>query len=122
MSDLLNALDAAKDALTEARKKIAQGWTRGTKADDQSGRRVPPTHPDAVCWCMSGALEAVIDDPHVMKYARFRLIETKPSPPPDFVCPQGATVVSVEAINDWYLKDQADALAWIDRAIAREYP
>ena len=32
-------------------------WTRFANARNQSGYRVEPTDPTAVCWCLNGAIE-----------------------------------------------------------------
>lgn len=45
--------------LTFARKRVAKGWTQGVLARDETGKEVRPSSPKAVCWCMSGALNAV---------------------------------------------------------------
>jgi len=49
-------------ALTEARAKVARGWTQGTWARDAVGERAPERGNAAVCWCIVGALNAVADD------------------------------------------------------------
>ena len=47
--------------LLAARSLISEParWTQGTSARDVHGRSDTPGSPDAVCWCASGALQAV---------------------------------------------------------------
>lgn len=48
-------------------------WTRQALARDVHGRPVRPNHPDAVCWCVEGAIAFVANDrgvvpPFFMQY------------------------------------------------------
>ena len=51
------------ELLQQARDLIAspEAWTQGTYARNASGKRTPLAGPDAVCWCVSGALRRIIE-------------------------------------------------------------
>ncbi len=49
-------MKTTKEILVEARGYIAQGWTQGAYARDAHDLPRDGAHPDAVCWCMYGAL------------------------------------------------------------------
>lgn len=34
-----------------------EAWTKGAAARDRDGRSVDFNHPDAICWCVTGAIE-----------------------------------------------------------------
>ena len=36
---------------------VPERWTQGAPARSAKGRRVPPSSPSAVCWCVAGAIE-----------------------------------------------------------------
>jgi len=49
--------------LRDARKLITDnGWTQNAWARNASGNAVPADHPDAVCFCVAGALKRVAID------------------------------------------------------------
>jgi hypothetical protein len=62
-------MSAVADKLREARKLIERGWCRNIQAMDKLGRDVDPHDPEAVCWCVYGALGAVdaINDDNVLR-------------------------------------------------------
>jgi hypothetical protein len=45
--------------LVDARGFLERGWCRGTEARTVHGNKVSPCHPDAVSWCLYGAIAAV---------------------------------------------------------------
>lgn len=49
-----------REILIAARALIAtpERWTQGDRARDAAGAPIDPCDPRAVCWCISGALEA----------------------------------------------------------------
>lgn len=52
----------AKEILTKSRDLIANvGWTQRASARDVTGNAVSPRNPEATCFCMIGALQAVRD-------------------------------------------------------------
>ena len=52
----------ARDILMEARALIArpEAWTQGTGARDADGEAIGVEHQDAVSWCATGAINAVV--------------------------------------------------------------
>lgn len=48
------------EQLTAARALIAKGWAQGAQARDQHGNHTEPRDRNAVCWCVYGALQAVL--------------------------------------------------------------
>jgi hypothetical protein len=56
------------DSLIE---KLRQGWVQNNSALDACGDVVKPTDPNAVCWCLTGAAQAVMPD----EATRFRLYQ-----------------------------------------------
>lgn len=45
--------------LRKARRLISKGWTQGAVARDAHGEGLfPPDHPNAVSWCLVGAIRA----------------------------------------------------------------
>src|SRR5690242_7058396 len=60
----LNAPDGAAPSappdavavLRAARELVQRGWTQGWYARDKTGRAVGWDHPEASCWCASGAI------------------------------------------------------------------
>src|ERR1017187_4999766 len=45
------------DTLPAARDIVAESWCQHAPAQTASGRGVLANHPDAVSWCMAGAIE-----------------------------------------------------------------
>jgi hypothetical protein len=37
------------------------GWTQGHQAEDAEGEAVDPASPDAVAWCLTGAINAAME-------------------------------------------------------------
>lgn len=54
----LTAAEAAKNLL-EFYAGDATRWTQGEDARNAFGNPVPFGHPDACCWCLSGAIRAL---------------------------------------------------------------
>jgi hypothetical protein len=52
------------DVLTGAREllNIPERWTQQFSARDGEGYPIDPTAPEAVCWCLLGALSCQIED------------------------------------------------------------
>jgi len=46
------------DILIGAKGFIERGWTQGELARDKQGNAVRPEDPNAVCWCVEGAIKA----------------------------------------------------------------
>lgn len=53
----MNPLEIVKAAKTKLANPKA--WIKGSLARDKSGRQVNPVSPDAVCWCLIGAMHSV---------------------------------------------------------------
>jgi hypothetical protein len=51
-----NDASAVADKLDEARALIERGWCQGWFAKDARGNNCMEYRPEAVCWCMGGAL------------------------------------------------------------------
>jgi hypothetical protein len=60
---MTNAKEPSRAAILNALEEAAQliekkGWTQGFAAQDAHGRTVDPKSPEAVCYCLVGALGA----------------------------------------------------------------
>lgn len=57
-------MSEVKGYLESVRKLIAdpEYWTQGAMARDRVGRDVDEVSPDAVCWCLGGAINNVYED------------------------------------------------------------
>ena len=108
--------------LREARGYIAQGWNRLVEAEDEDGRAVWYNSPRAVSFGAMGALRRA--------EAYLRAINKLPSWGDVFMdaslrrasralarTADGGGTSSVSAHNDFWIKNQSEALAWFDRAI-----
>lgn len=93
-----------RDILIRARALVARGWTQRTNARDETGRPTDPRGPDAVCWCLSGAVHRVAPD--AARHAYQLLCKALDSP------------WAVDW-NDTPGRTQAEVLELFDRAIAR---
>lgn len=54
-------MTTTRDRLIAARELLTpnSSWIQDGFAHDENGEAVPPESPDAVCWCLSGALDLV---------------------------------------------------------------
>lgn len=50
------------ERLDKAANLIEQGWTQGAYARDANGIGVHPRSEDAVCWCLTGAIQNAMSD------------------------------------------------------------
>lgn len=106
-----------KEILLKARTYIEKGWTQASHAKNSEGRHVPPTHPNAVCWCLEGAVVAQretgvsLDDFILAMVALADQIpmESRRS---------GTVGEQVTFFNDNGITTQQEALEWLDKAIA----
>lgn len=48
-------MSSVKEDLIKARAKIEKGWCKGTEAQNENGRPVPPDSAEAVAFCIFGA-------------------------------------------------------------------
>jgi len=62
MSDLKSNLSHQLELLTQIKAKIEnpKHWTQYSSAKNKSGKPCNATSEDAVCWCILGAMDAVI--------------------------------------------------------------
>ena len=101
--------------LREARGYIAQaGWTRFVEAEDAGGRAVWYSSPRAVRFSAMGALRRA--------EAHLRAINKLPSWGDVFMDASlrrasRALAHVADAHNDFWIKNQAEAIDWFDRAI-----
>lgn len=58
---------------------VPERWTRNVSARNANGVPVCPTSPDAVCWCVAGAITRVYSDIEARLAARRRLATVEPS-------------------------------------------
>lgn len=97
------------EILILARAKVEQGWMQGIGALNADGVPIGAREPGACCWCVFGAIEAVIapNDPEEAEAESF-LREALP--------PKFDTLIS--KFNDDTETTRRDVLALFDRAIA----
>lgn len=96
----------ARALLAAARRRVHWGWTQHTEARRADGSPCRPESPDATCFCLSGALNAIPVLPAVYASAvRALLIQIAPEEGPLFEW------------NDRPGRTQAEVLALLDRAI-----
>jgi hypothetical protein len=50
-------LERLRDTFATAKLLVERGWCQRTYAQDSSGTGVSPTSPNAVCWCVTGAVD-----------------------------------------------------------------
>lgn len=50
------------------RDKVSNGWTQGALARNRAGRACGINDPEAVAWCLQGAIHAVLRDRHPVAY------------------------------------------------------
>ena len=104
------------EILKQARDYIAKGFCRGAYARDGDGSSVFPYAPDAACWCLDGAVQAVLDNSerecfHEGRAAALKaLLRVRRRHAAD-----GDDAHTVQRISD--ASDQQSALEWIDAAI-----
>ena len=114
-------VDGTKDLLVRTRALLADldHWTKSSWALDKEGRDRSPTDPEAVCWCLAGALKKECPEGGMRDYrgaheALSRIIIEQ--------CWAGWT--ETEALsrvfdyNDASATTHADVLDLLDRAIA----
>lgn len=53
---------SVREDLIAARAFIERGWTRICRARDSAGAAIDPKSDRAVCWCVTGAIEAAVPD------------------------------------------------------------
>lgn len=92
--------------LTEARRKVARGWSQGAFARSQAGEPVAILAPEACCFCAYGALYAVAER---RGYTAWQALG-------DVLGMR--KIDSILTWNDAPGRTQADVLALYDRAIA----
>ena len=94
--------------LEEARSKIERGWCQDGSARTETGKAVPIEHPDAVQWCLTGAVDSVCRKETLAKGVAFRLL-------------RGVTYEDyLAAWNDENERTKEDVLKAFDDAIALE--
>lgn len=93
------------DRLVLARKKIEQGWCKGSYAKDSQGNKVVETSPDAVSWCAIGAMHST--DPG----AFFPITKDHP------LCMASRGFRNITYFNDDPRTTKQDVLDLFDRAI-----
>ncbi len=96
-----------REALVRARELIALGWTQGTYAEDEDGAEISFADPQAVCFCLAGAVKAATGTPpHDKIAAVFQALA------------DGIGGMALIAWNDAELRTQDEVLALFDAAIA----
>ena len=101
--------------LHEARKFVEQGWTTLVAARNSDGKMVHPESMDAVCWCVTGAIDrAIYEHDGFMSNGRgvhaARILMEKAIP------------VRLPEWKSWFcyndlLETKEEALEWIDQAV-----
>ena len=102
------------EILTRARSYIAKGFCRGDWAQDKHGRAVMPDSQEAVCWCIEGAMEAVVRQSDLPREGWNKALATllRVKGHED----QGDwNTISITALNDRMSK--RTVLQWIDDAV-----
>jgi len=111
------------ELLTEARARIARGWTQGANARDASGCVADDWSAAAVCWCAMGAL-AVSGYPRrpsggALSRAVAELAASLPVDTGRDAIGIGARAMVLAGWNDAPLRTREDVLELYDRAIER---
>ena len=117
-----DCIETVIDFLRATRKLIErpEAWTKDVDARDREGRRVPSIDGWAVCWCLTAALGAVAATmggaraDELRRHAHRLLCRALEGSEPS---PDDGRQWRLEAWNDDPVREHADILALIDRAI-----
>lgn len=67
-------MKTTRQILTEAKGYVEQGWCQGVYAQDENGHSVESQSPQAVRWCLYGAIskasEITVIDPDTFNFLR----------------------------------------------------
>lgn len=96
-----------KEGLKKARKLIDKGWTKGAFARTKSGKECFSQSPNAVKFCLLGAVSSVFLDSSGYDHAKKALARTLPN-----------SELGIAQFND-NCKNKQQVLDLIDRAISR---
>jgi hypothetical protein len=64
-----------KQQLIKVKEKLANGWTSGAMARDASGKEVSSMAPEAVSWCLVGAMCRVFTEEGVFSKEYYKARE-----------------------------------------------
>lgn len=98
-----------------ARDYIRRGWTQNTGARDDEGSSVLVTDPDAVSWCMLGALDVacrMTDNSYEdLKYVLGKFLGVSWDKVAEFNDRNGRTVEQVLAVYDRIIENESRNVA-----------
>ena len=99
--------------LTKSKLDTEDKWTKGVMARDENGTRLNPTTDSdkAVCWCITGAMEACKFTHSVYEKAYVALMEA--------IDDAISEISSVEEYNDLASTSYQDVMNLIDAAIIK---
>ena len=102
------------EILTRARAYVERGFCHNTWAKDKDGTVVMPESRDAVCWCIGGAVHAVIRKDDLCREDKDSALKALLSAKGH--ADKGAqTSIVITRLND--SMSQQEALEWIDAAV-----
>jgi len=97
-------MSTLKEDLIKAREKIEKGWCQRVTARNATGRAVPYNAPEAVCFCILGAVLAVTEYPTYSIETLFKALRAR-----------SVGSISLNAYND--SRTKRDVLSLFDDAI-----
>lgn len=107
-------MKTTEQILLEAAVLVERGWCKGANARDKNGKQVSPTDPAACAWCMVGAVFKACGPIDYEPPLRF--VDESIGLREEFE--DSVQLDSIEGINDYEIRDGADAAAILRSAAA----
>ena len=107
-SNIVRILQSAREIIADPAR-----WTKNAVARNAAGKEVPASHPEAVCWCVTGAIGRVTGYPDIERYRALKVLQNAQ------IYDIGAQPQWTTIYNDFFLTTHADILRLFDAAIVR---